>query len=39
MGRWLILGMAAALLCGCAGVLDHCGEGLPAGPPGQRAAR
>ena len=34
IARLLLAGLAAALLGGCAGVLDHCDKGLPDGPPG-----
>jgi len=34
IARLLLAGLAAALLSGCAGVLDNCDKGLPDGAPG-----
>lgn len=34
IARLLLVGLAAALVSGCAGVLDNCDKGLADGPPG-----
>jgi hypothetical protein len=39
IARLLLAGLAAALLSGCAGVLDNCDKGLADGPPGASMRR
>jgi uncharacterized protein YceK len=39
IARLLLVALTAALLSGCAGVLDNCDKGLPDGPPGASKPR